>query len=127
MVIEVKNKDVFIPKYNGNDKLPDSEQIKVFHRFLLPGERKKYIYTKPMILDKMTGKLNPSVDFVQDEKGIAQAIITGFENLKISIDGKELEIKTVDEIYTHDVPSTLVAEIESHMLFVSPEVDRDFL
>jgi len=127
MVIEVKNEDVFYPTYGGNDKLPDSEKIKVKHRFLLPGERKKYIYTKPMQIDKISGKLDSSVEYVQDEEGITKAIVTGFENFKIKVGKKEVEIKTALDMYNNNVPTSLVREIEVNMLLASPEVDKDFL
>ena len=127
MIIEVKNEDVFIPTFGGNDKLPDGEQIKVKHRFLLPGERKKYIYTKPMQIDKISGKLDSSVEYVQDEEGITKAIVTGLENFKIKVGKKEVEIKTALDMYNNNVPTSLVREIEVNMLLASPEVDKDFL
>jgi len=127
MIIEVKIDDVYIPTFGGNDKLPDDEKLKVKHRFLLPGERKKYIYTKPMQIDKISGKLDSSVEYVQDEEGITKAIVTGFENFKIKIDKKEVEIKTALDMYNHNVPTSLVREIEVAMLLASPEVDKDFL
>ena len=44
MIIEVKNKGVFYPNFGGNLDLPENERLAVEHRFLLPEERKKYIY-----------------------------------------------------------------------------------
>jgi len=128
MVIEVKNKDIFIPKYGENDKLPDGEQIKVHHRFLLPGERKKYIYTRPVKVDKLAGKVDSNVEAVQDEEGIARAIITGIDNLDIKCGDKTIKVDTVEKMYsTSGVPKYLVSEIEVNMLLSSPVVDADFL
>ena len=128
MIIEVKNKDIFIPTYGGNDKLPDGEQIKVHHRFLLPGERKKFIYTRPIKLDKLKGEVDSNVDIVQDEEGISRTIITGIDNLDIKCGDKTIKVDTVEKMYTTSgVPKYLVADIEVKMLLVSPEVDADFL
>lgn len=42
MVIEVRKEATFVPEWNGNRELPESEQIQVVHRFLTPGEKQKY-------------------------------------------------------------------------------------
>jgi len=128
MIIEVKNKDIFIPTYGGNDKLPEAEQVKVHHRFLLAGERKKYIYTRPVKLDKLKGKVDSNVEVIQDEEGITRAIITGIVNLDIKCGDKTIKVDTVEKMYsTSGVPKSLVAEIEVKMLLASPAVDADFL
>ena len=128
MIIEVKNEDIFLPKYGGNKKLPDSEQIKVHHRFLLPGERHKYIYAKPVKVNKLEGTVDSLVDTVQDEEGITRAIVTKIENLIIKCGKKSIKVDTAEMMYsTSGVPKGLVAEIEVNMLLASPEVDTDFL
>jgi hypothetical protein len=128
MIIEVKNKDIFIPVYGGNDKQPEGEQIKVHHRFLLPGERKKYIYTRPVKVDKLKGKVDSNVEAVQDEEGIARAIITSIENLEIKCGDDIVKVDTVEKMYnTLGVPKYLVSEIEVNMLLVSPVVDAEFI
>lgn len=128
MIIEVKNSDIFIPKYGGNDKLPEGEQVKVHHRFLLPGERKKYIYTQPVKVDKLKGEVDSKVEVVQDEEGITRAIVTKIENLNIKCGKKTVKVDSVEKMYsTSGVPKSMVAEIEVNMLLSSPEVDADFL
>ena len=128
MIIEVKNNDIFIPKYGGNDKLPEGEQIKVHHRFLLPGERKKYIYSQPVKVDKLKGEVDSNVEVVQDEEGIARAIVTSIDNLNIKCGKKSVKVDTIEKMYaTSGVPKELVSEIEVRMLLSSPEVDADFL
>lgn len=128
MIIEVKNKDIFIPKYGGNDKQPDGEQIKVHHRFLLPGERKKYIYTSPVQVNKLKGTVDGVVEAVQDEEGICRAIITGIDNLEIKCGSKTIKVDNVEKMYnTSGVPKALVTEIEVNMLLSSPVIDESFL
>jgi hypothetical protein len=128
MIIEVKDKGTFIPRYGGNKKQPTAEQIKVNHRFLLPGERKSYLFTRPIVMDINTGKVDSKVEYVQDEQGIAKAIITSIENLQVKCNGEIVDIKTANDLYnTNGVPQGLVTEIELYMLSVTPEVKEDFL
>lgn len=128
MTIEVKNKDIYIPAYGGNDNQPDGEQIKVHHRFLLPGERKKYIYTSPVKVNKLKGTVDGDVEAVQDEEGICRAIITGIDNLNIKCGKETVKVDTVEKMYsTSGVPKALVTEIEVNMLLASPTIDASFL
>ena len=128
MIIEVKNSDIYIPKYGGNDKLPEGEQIKVHHRFLLPGERHKYIYTEPVKINKLKGTVNSDVEVVQKEMEITKVIVTKIENLNIKSGKTTIKVDTIEKMYsTSGVPKQLVAEIEVNMLLSSPEVDTDFL
>ena len=128
MIIEVKNEDTFIPTWNGNDKLSESEQIKVVYRFLLPGEKKKFIHTGPVVLDRETGKLDSKIEFIQDTEGIARAVVKKIENLSISSGGKEKKITSIDALYAEAIPGGLVTEIEMYLLNnASPEIDEAFL
>lgn len=128
MIIEVKNEDTYVPKYGGNRDLPEEEQMKVHHRYLVPGERKKYLYTQPIRLDMATGEVDGKVEYIQDERGIAEAVITKIENLSVRSGGKDKKITTGSQLYTTSgVPQALVTEIESYLLTASPEVDADFL
>jgi len=127
LIIEVKKEDTYIPRWKGNRELPEDEQIKVHHRYLMPGERKKYLYTKPLVLDMGTGEVDTHVEYVQDERGIVETLITKIENLSIKSGSKEQKITTGKALYTSGVPHMLVTELEQYMLTVSPEVDADFL
>lgn len=128
MIIEVKKEGVYIPTWKKNNELPETEQIRVTHRYFAPEERKKYIYTTPMQANKLTGAVGWDVQYIQDEKGITKALVTGIENLTIMSGKKKIEIKTAEEMYkTEGVPAGLVSDIESGMLIASPEVDKDFL
>jgi len=127
VIIEVKKEDTYVPRWNGNDQLPEEEQIKVHHRYLMPGERKKYLYTKPIVLDMKTGEVDQRVEYVQDERGIVETLITKIDNLSIKNEGKEQKVTSGKDLYTMGVPHMLVTEIEQYMIGVSPEVDTDFL
>ena len=128
MIIEVKNEDIYTPDYGGNLKLPEGDRIKVHHRFLLPGERHKYIYTRDVMVNKLTGKVDGNVEAVSDMEGITRAIVTKIENLNIKSGKKTIKVDTVEKLYnTSGVPHMLVAIIETNMFLASPEVDADFL
>ena len=128
MILEIKNENTFVPEWNGNSKLPEAEQIKITYRFLLPGERKKYIRTGPIVLDRETGELDSKVEFIQDAEGIAKSVIKKIEGLSVKTNGKEKNISTVAMLYAEALPSALVQEIELHLLSnASPEIDEDFL
>jgi hypothetical protein len=122
MRIEVVKEKTFEPMYGGNLDLPASERVRVFHRFLTPGERNKYIYTKPI---KIGAGQDGSMEFVQDEEGITRAIITKIENLEISFNDKPIKITTAKALYdTEGVPADLVREIELYCFTASPEVGK---
>ena len=130
MIIEVDNERVFIPKWGGNREQDGAEQIKVTHRFLKAGERKKYIYTKPLKLSMETGTVSSDIEYIQDEQGICKALITKIENLEVKDkkSGAAVKIDSAAALYnTPGVPQGLVAEIETYMFSASPEVDTDFL
>jgi len=128
MIFEVKNKDTYIPEFGGNKEKPADEQIRVNHRFLLPGERKKYIYTRPVKVDKLKGEVDSKVEIIQDEEGITRAIVTSIENLEIRCGKETVKVDTAAKMYsTSGVPSGLVREIELNMFIASPEVDEPFL
>ena len=125
MVIEVDDKRTFVPEWNGNRDLADG-QIKIAHRFLKPGERKKYMYSKPLKINA-EGKID-GVEYVQDERGVCEALILSIEGLELKTGDKTVKVTTGAELYnTPGVPQALVAEIEMYMIGATPEVDRDFL
>ena len=128
MIIEVKKEGVYIPDYKGNLKLSEKEQIVVHHRFMIPDERRTYIYTEDPVVDKHTGVMNNDVKYVQDITGLAKAIITSIDNYEIKCGDKSTKVDTAEKLYnTPGVDCVLVAKIELGMLLSSPEVDADFL
>lgn len=128
MIIEVDNERTYTPAWNNNRQ--GGEPITITHRFLKAGERKKFIYTKPIRLNVGEGTVADEVDYIQDQEGIAKALITKIENLKVKDkkSDKVIEIKDINTFYqTSGIPQALVSEIENYILTASPEVDTDFL
>jgi len=128
MIIDVCKEKVFIPEWNGNKELPDDEQIKVTHRFLKPGEKKKYLYVEPIeYIYQSDGKVDQrKTRFVQDEKNLALALVTKIENYALRIDGKIVQIDSMQKLYdTPSASSKLSAEIEEYLLNCEPDIDTD--
>ena len=128
MIIEVDNERTYTPAWNNNRQ--SDEPIVITHRFLKAGERKKFIYTKPIRLNVGEGTVSDEVDYIQDQEGIAKALITKIENLKVKDkkSDKVIEVKDINTFYqTSGIPQALVSEIENYILTASPEVDTDFL
>lgn len=124
MVIDVRKEAVFAPEWNDNRKQPESEQIRVVHRFLSPGEKQKFYYTEPI---ELSGD-KPKSRYIQDLPGHVKAVVIKIENLTLNIDGKEKKITTGNDLYNvAGVPYMLVAEIERYMMNAEPEVDAGFL
>lgn len=123
MKYEVKREDVYIPAWNGNRELPADEQIKVFHRYLTAEERGRFFYTKPVDLSQKVDERK--IEYVQNVEGAAKALIQKIENFIVSIDGKDKEITSAAKLYgTPGIDEVLVGEIESHLRFITPEVDK---
>ena len=140
MVINVKKEDIFIPEWNGNQDLPDAEQIKFYHRFLTTDERERYCYIKNFTEGKMQRLFDivqkPEFDIeayvenndrevIRDKRGIAKAIVTKIENLVLENEtgGKET-VNTIEGFYNApDAYSGLRAELEGYVLNLSAKVD----
>lgn len=144
MKVQYKRNDIFIPEWNGNQTLPDNEQIKFHHRFLTVEERKKYIYLEPwtqggatkvqsLIMDESLSEDQKWAQFadtnqrkfVQDARGIAKAITKSIDNLiLVDEEGKENPIDTVEKLYgAVDAHAELVAEYEAHCLGITARAD----
>jgi hypothetical protein len=122
MKIEVKDREVFIPSWNGNKDAPESDQVKVHYKYLPQGDRSRYIRVEKETKFSADGK--PEMALYQDQAGLTKAMVTLVENLTVG----KTEVKTANQLYeTPGVPAALVAEIEGHMLSAEPEVDADFL
>lgn len=128
MKVEISDGKTYIPKWNGNRMQPEAEQIKINHRFLKAGERKKYFYEEPLMLDRLKGTVDSKVKLIQDLEGNARAVITGIENLIITRGKKEIKIDTAEKLYDSEIDHALIDEIELYLyLNASPGVDNDFL
>lgn len=126
MIVKCYKDNVYIPKWNANRMLDPDEQIKVYHRYLVPDERDKYFYTQPLKITPETKDYQ--IEVVEDKKGCCKAIVTKIENLTIDIGGELVEVDTVNKLYkTAGVDTILVKEIEEAMSKASPVIDEKAL
>ena len=125
MRVSLKRTDTFTPEWNGNQELPEEEQVRFHHKFLGSADRKKYIYTKPI---KFSQGDDPSkqisdLEVVTDGRGIAMKTVTSIENLEVEIvDGTVAKIDDVEVFYRYSL-NDLAAELERYMLECTAVVD----
>ena len=126
MIVSIKRADVFIPDWNGNLDQPSEKQIKFHYKFVGSGERKQYVYAKPMEFTQEIGKNEGQLgkmEMIQDGRGLALKMVTRVENLSVEYeDGKSVAIEDIREFYKYPL-SDLAAMVESHMLEATAVVD----
>ena len=125
MRVSLKRTDTFTPEWNGNQELPEEEQVRFHHKFLGSADRKKYIYKKTI---KFSQGDDPSkqisdLEVVTDGRGIAMKTVTSIENLEVEIvDGTVAKIEDVEVFYRYSL-NDLAAELERYMLECTAVVD----
>lgn len=126
MKVSLKKSDIFIPEWNGNQELPEDEQIKISHKFLGSAKRKQYIYSKPLHFTQALaadGEQMGEVELVQDGKGIALETVTKIENLDVLLDdGKTTSVTEIGEFYKYAMHD-LAAELEAYLLTCTAVTD----
>ena len=99
MIIDLKENDVYVPVWNNNKKLDESEQIKVHYKYLSKKEMQKCI-----VITRNKGKVD--ADF--DTDTFLELSIIKIENLK-STNNKE--IKTGNDLLETGGLTELCAEV----------------
>ena len=123
MIVELKRTDTYIPEWNDNKELPETEQIKFLHKFLGAADRKQYVYNKPIEFSQSKDIDQVSkLEIVTDGQGIARKCVTSIENLSVNIDGKTTAIEDIATFYKYAF-SDLAAELEAYMLECTAVVD----
>ena len=123
MIVELKRTDTFIPEWNGNKELPESEQIKFNHIFLGAADRKQYVYNKPIEFSQSKDIDQVSkLEIVTDGQGIARKCVKSIDNLSVLVDGKTTEVEDIAGFYKYAF-SDLAAELEAYMLECMAVVD----
>jgi hypothetical protein len=115
MKIVFKEENIFIPGFNGNKKLPDSEQIKIYWRYP-NSEEVKDIRTRsnPKVVfeGKKISERGMEIEIIINDLLAVKKLVSRIENLEVSgqriLDG-EILIKTAGL-------SGLVTEISTEIL-----------
>ena len=107
MLITVSNKTEFIPEWNDNQK--ENDPVVVVHRVPTMGLRERLI-PKPRLklMVSADGKSEGGETEVEvDNKKIILAMLVEIKNLAYESDGKEIRVKSADDLYSNNTPSTL--------------------
>lgn len=97
MILSISTKREFIPKFNGNDKLPAADQIKIVHRAPTVAIKERLFPRK--FEYNTSGELTGS--FEVDRKKILKEFVTELVNIsyKLDEDKETIKIKSVDELF----------------------------
>jgi hypothetical protein len=60
--IKLARTDTFVPKWNGNRELPESEQVKIEYRFMTCEEEEKYSALRPVFSADKTEVRDVTID-----------------------------------------------------------------
>ena len=126
MIIEVKDRETYVPEFKGNANLGEDAQIRVHYRYPKPGERARFFGMNKDMDVRTDDKGNTSTQptFRYDPAGLVKLIVTRIENLRVG----KTDVTTGAMLYdTPGVPSALISEIENAIMNAEPEVDEDFL
>lgn len=99
MVLKITKGEKFIPKYNGNDKAKDPIAFNI--HYLLPGEREEVYYSAKASENGV--RFNLKTAFTNG--------VDSIENLQLEVDGKTVDIKTVNDFLAYPLPLELYSEV----------------
>jgi hypothetical protein len=125
MIVEILKEKTWEPTWRKNQKLPAADRIRVTHRFLTPGEQRKFCYFEPVEIETDSGKVAKRSRFIQDAAGITRAIVKRIDGYSLRKGGEVVVIDTVEKLYgTEGVSNALVSEFEAYCLNADPEVQE---
>jgi len=108
MKLSVTRKDVLVPKWNGNHKLPTNEQIRVHYHFLSFEEQERLVNADS------EGKT-----VVNFSAGVSSQV-DKIENLTVEVDGEEFAITTGAGLIAEPAVDKLALEVWRHLNSVDP-------
>lgn len=100
MHVVVARKNQFVPKFNGNKKLPTGEQVVVSYRNPSLELRRKLLRYDMKWISNKKGDYNVESVGMPDEKEVLEGMVTGFTGLTYPDENDEsVHIKTVKDLY----------------------------
>lgn len=108
MRVQVKRNDTYIPKWNGNRKLPEAEQVKVHFHFLSFEEQQQLV----SVDENNKTKLNFS-------QGVASQV-DSIENLVVEEDGEEKTVDTGAQLVSEPACDRLALEVWQYLNSLDP-------
>lgn len=108
MIISVSTNREYVPKFNGNDKLPKADQFKVMHKAPTISIKESLF---PRKFDfNAAGEVTSSFEI--DRKKILNAFITDIQNLSYSVDGDDKKVTNTRQLFDAPVEfDTLIEEL----------------
>lgn len=109
MRIQVKRNDTYVPKWNGNRKLPESEQIKVHYHFLSFEEQERLVSVN-----------NDNKTVINYSGGLASQV-DSIDNLTVETsDGEEKQIANGKELIAEPAVEKLATELFMYLKSLDP-------
>lgn len=105
MMITLTSKTEYVPEWRENKK--DPNPIVVEHKVPTMALKDRLIpKAKLKVIVSPDGKSEGGEsEIVVDNSNIVNGMITGFKNFTINVDGKEIQIKKVEDITGKDAPA----------------------
>lgn len=112
MLISVSSNNEFIPEWNNNKK--EADPIVVVHRVPTMGLRERLIpKPKLKLMVSADGRTEGGETEVEiDNKKIIQAMLVEIRNFSYSMDGKEVAVKSADDLFSNNTPSAVSGLME---------------
>lgn len=113
MKIKLSRTDIYIPKWNGNRSLPESEQVKVEYRFMTCEEEERFSLIRPVynVADGKTQEVSVNYDLHAND--IWRACVKKISGLQDENDTEITDPKKVADIPgMYSLITELVAEIK---------------
>jgi hypothetical protein len=108
MKVQIKRTDTYVPKWNGNRKLPESEQVKVHYHFLSFEEQERLV------------KVDENNKTVLNFAGGVASQVDTIDNLTVEADGEEKAITTGGELVAEPAVADLAMEVWRHLQSLDP-------
>lgn len=113
MKIKLSRTDIYIPKWNGNRSLPESEQVKVEYRYMTCEEEERFSVLRP-IYNMAEGKTQDvAIDYKTFANDIWKACVKKVSGLQDEAGAEITESKKVADIPgMYSLITEVVAEIK---------------
>ena len=108
MRITIKRTDTYVPKWNGNRKLPEAEQVKVHYHFLSFEEQERLV------------SLDSSSKAVLNFAAGVASQVDRIDNLTVDADGEEKDITSGGELVAEPAVADLALEVWRHLQSLDP-------
>ena len=111
MKVKVARDDVYVPKWRDNRKLPETEQIKVYFKYMTAAQEERFTIFKPKYNDDKTDKVD--IEIIVDEVAVWNECVTKIEGLVDEKTGKPITLPSVVSEMPHSYQ--LITEVTAYI------------